>query len=95
MVEQSVGKWENVLREGEVCSGLKKFFLPEENRSGIALSIRQNGRELSYRVIGGEQAVLPDSLYLIAHTRGAITSVYSLRESCMENCRPLISREVK
>lgn len=50
----------------------KKFFLPEENRSGIALSIRQNGRELSYRVIGGEQAVLPDSLYLIAHTRGQL-----------------------
>ena len=61
------------IREGEVCSGTgKKIFSARREPVRIALSIRQNGRELSYRVIGGEQAVLPDSLYLIAHTRGQL-----------------------
>lgn len=50
----------------------KKFFLPEENPAGIALGIRQKDNELFYQVVTGEQTVLPDSLYLVAHTRGQL-----------------------
>ena len=52
MVEQSVGKWENVLREGEVCSGTGKknfasIYFNVPNR--IASSISNYIHEIQYR----------------------------------------------
>ncbi len=50
----------------------KKFYLPAENTAGICLSVHQYDSMLAYSVKTGPQALLPDSLYLLAHVRGQL-----------------------
>ena len=50
----------------------KRFDLPEVSETGWGLSVSRKDSILSYRVIKGENAILPEELYSVVHCRGIV-----------------------
>ncbi len=53
----------------------KRFELPSVSEIGWGLSVTQKDSILTYRVIKGEKATLPEDLYAIVHCRGLLVGV--------------------
>ena len=53
----------------------KRFELPEVSETGWGLSIIRKDSILSYRVLKGEQATLPEELYTVIHCRGIVVGM--------------------
>ena len=53
----------------------KRFDLPEVSETGWGLSVSRKDSILSYRVIKGENAILPEELYTVVHCRGIVVGI--------------------
>ena len=53
----------------------KRFDLPEVSETGWGLSVSRKDSILSYRVIKGENAILPEELYTVVHCRGIVVGM--------------------
>ena len=53
----------------------KRFDLPEVSETGWGLSVSRKDSILSYRVIKGENATLPEELYTVVHCRGIVVGM--------------------
>ena len=53
----------------------KRFDLPEVSETGWGLSVSRKVSILSYRVIKGENAILPEELYTVVHCRGIVVGI--------------------
>ncbi|MFR5658636.1 MAG: hypothetical protein ACLUDU_11965 [Butyricimonas faecihominis] len=53
----------------------KRFDLPEVSETGWGLSVSRKDSILSYRVIKGENATLPEELYTVVHCRGIVVGI--------------------
>lgn len=56
----------------------KKVYLPESNPKGLGLTVQPKDSVLRYRIIGGPETVVPDSLYLLIHMRGMLYACTSV-----------------
>lgn len=67
----------------KAANGRERWFdLPEARSDGWGVSVTREGNMIDYLVVGGEDATLPENLYVLVHSQGVVFDIRPITGRC-------------